>query len=323
MYRYFFIVSVVLNGVYCSSDYGTLVKDISLTPLNDADNGASIDKLPGTEAEIMTTDTKWEITSKDRIKGTMDMLINLDSSWGFDTNHISTIEITMYGSTPISKVDADLIVSFSVDSSEYFSTTIKLDNGVTGFGGNTISACTINSATPTAPLLLGNVNELVNDVNDNRLRLAKASAIVQPLLPKTAENEWPLKFTLTNDPINNFLFIKYEGTPQQKCGFQAFQTGKGLQIYLAADNAGEVHTFSQFDLKYYIDLKQCINNNQESELSENTLIIIFGMTVLIILLILNVINFINNNKYGKEMNYLSVKHVDDDFEAQPINVQNK
>ena len=65
-------------------------------------------------------------------------------------------------------------------------------------------------------------------------------------------NKWPVIFKLTNDPINNNLYMSYKGIQEQNCGFQAFDTNKGLQMYIAGGNAGQVHRLTQFDIKYYI-----------------------------------------------------------------------
>ena len=75
---------------------------------------------------------------------------------------------------------------------------------------------------------------------------------LQPLYPNN--EQWPLIFTLVNDPINNELFLTYEGIQAQNCGFgEAFDTNKGLQVYFAGDNAGEIHALKSFQIEYYTE----------------------------------------------------------------------
>ena len=119
------------------------------------DSGASVQILDVADTEIDASGD-WVITESSTTNGPMALLVNLNNDWGFDPNGISTIQITIDGKTEIGVGDRDMLVSFSVDSSKFFSVGLRMDNGADGFIPplNGISACD-NNTNPTQPLFAG------------------------------------------------------------------------------------------------------------------------------------------------------------------------
>ena len=138
---------------------GTFQKEASLTVSNSNDSGASIHLL---SHDTVINGSDWIITSNSTSHGPMDMLINLDNSWGFHPNNVSTLRIIMDGKTPISEYDRDLLASFSVNSSQYFSVHIRLDNR----HNNSIGVCDVDNH-PNQPLYSGISNKILHSPPKN------------------------------------------------------------------------------------------------------------------------------------------------------------
>ena len=185
--------------------------------------------------------------------------MNLDNTWGFHPNQVSSIRLTILSPTNISSNnsthDPDLSVTFSVNNNQFIVPMLKLD----GLSSNKIYPDCDTSSNPTQPIPRGDVKDCVDRIRCNaanrnsngtcnRPRSCKSTiglnfnnyTNMQPsnlmAIPQRLNN-FPLTLTLTNDPIKNQSFITLSAQDwngfQQGCGYgQSFDTDAGLQIYL-------------------------------------------------------------------------------------------
>ena len=95
-----------------------LQKTVTLTTRNINENGASVQILDTSDTII--NGSEWIIIESSSSSGPMDILVNLDNSFGFDSSRASQLEIIINGNTPIGVGNADMMVSFSVDQVNIF-----------------------------------------------------------------------------------------------------------------------------------------------------------------------------------------------------------
>eukprot|EP01084_Bolivina_argentea_P161783 281593_1 len=113
-------------------------------------------------------------------------------------------------------------------------------------------------------MAFGDVYNSVNtgtDSGGSRLGNAANGNIEQytDMLPPnygTVHNEWPLIFTMINNPIDNYVTFTYSNpsmiTEQyQSCGFSpSFTPLQGLDLFIAAEGINEQFNISSFDVLY-------------------------------------------------------------------------
>ena len=98
-------------------------RSVILTPSNSESDGASIsigDLNPDTTASSF----EWTIDTTTYIGS--NLILSLDDTWGFYAIDESVIDISIEGVSDASELD--LVLSFSIDADNYFSTLISMDN---------------------------------------------------------------------------------------------------------------------------------------------------------------------------------------------------
>eukprot|EP01084_Bolivina_argentea_P236121 397121_1 len=192
--------------------------------------------------------------------------LDLDTTWGFHPLKLSTIIFTMHGIIPVSVTDQDWLITFSVKSTEYFSTFIPVEPRAQNY---IVPNCS-DTQIETNSLLSGDVYTTVNNINSTDWN-ERVLGVGFPTRNVAGWNmkpnnwvanksiEYPIIYQLQNDPINNVLKITFT-TPtwesqnfRQICYYNSFTANEGLNIFIAGDDPGETYAVSMFDIKYYYD----------------------------------------------------------------------
>ena len=79
-------------------------------------------------------------------------------------------------------------------------------------------------------------------------------------------NEFPIIFTITNDPIDGFVLFEYknpsmdDASQYQQCGFSpSFDTEQGLNVFIAGSDYGVSFDISSIDVEYSYTLSSTAN----------------------------------------------------------------
>eukprot|EP01084_Bolivina_argentea_P245178 410556_1 len=205
---------------------------VILTPNQDTHIGASISIM--NSSNLVSTNTyknQWEVISP---SNEWFMKLHLNSLWGFDkhTNSIINIIIdspTILGPTTFNNI----IIGIKVPQSNKY---IALDLNYNGIN-KIIPTCDVSNE-PITSMKTMNTNEIIH-------KNISQSSIMLPL--SNGQNiAFPMTITLINYPkkstnnINGYSYIKYSCygfNVVQSCGFEPFDTEKGLDIYFALGNA--------------------------------------------------------------------------------------
>eukprot|EP01084_Bolivina_argentea_P081501 147570_1 len=226
---------------------------VELTPLNPIVNGASVILDPSNiNTDAIINNNEWQITSTSSVG--WQMLISLNNTWGFSKNMISTITLTIFGTSAVNAGDSDLRVAFSVNSSQYISTVYNMDNQYKSLllGNNTHATICDNSTTPTQNILVGDI-ENFGKIN-NRGYASPFTNILPQYSPGTGDNNnWPMIFKIVNNPLSDFMFFSVTNPQRediQQCGFgESFISNNGIQIFIGGDGNGEYLSFEKFRIE--------------------------------------------------------------------------
>ena len=109
----------------------TFIQSVDLTPINPAENGANASLITTYNSDTYIENNQWfiNISNTTSSQQGFNIQINLDESWGFHPTADSYIKLTMH--TPISllhTVDVDLFLTFSVNTQQYITLYLNLDN---------------------------------------------------------------------------------------------------------------------------------------------------------------------------------------------------
>ncbi len=266
------LLPILLPFTFLNPSITAIIKTVNLTTSNTNQTGAAISKSSTwTHPDVSVWNNLWNINvgDNDNSQRGYHLQIDLDNTWGFHPSKQSIISLTIYSTTtliPDSPIDLDLLLSFSVNNSQYITHWLAVDN--IGSNDNTIYPGCDTNTIPTQSLATGNIKECVESelcipIN-SALRDQKANggnsggtnARVEPdNLGHNKNNDWPITIQLINNPINNTLFTYIMepswGQWKQGCGFgEAFYSDLGLQIYIALDDAGETINITTFQIEY-------------------------------------------------------------------------
>eukprot|EP01084_Bolivina_argentea_P225291 380753_1 len=257
-----FVISNKLSGI--ESYLGmTPKKFVKLDPSNMNVDGVSVimDPYNSGTGLVQIVNNEWVITGNNN---EFQMEISLSNKFGFSDKYKSILQFTIYGTG--GTINLDPVISFSVDSNEYWSSLLMMDND----NKNRIIICD-TSDNPTEKLLTGNVKAKVQSVSK-----ALSDSVLDGSWgywkPRSAsssdDNAWPIIYKIVNDPILNEMFVSITNPKRlntQKCGFgQAFTADKGLQIYIGID-AGQTLKIKQFDV--VLELEESFNIKTSSSSS--------------------------------------------------------
>ena len=257
---------------YMLSSNAVIIKSVNLTSSNTNDNNAQI-SIGSSNVDCWTQSNEWRIDvcsfgsgcNSNTYQRGYHLEISLDNSWGFHPTKPSTISITMHSDTNLnSQSDLDLIATFSVNSNQYFSYFIALDER----NPNQIYPECIDANPPTQSIANGDVKSCVessycssagcSERDCKALGGSNHDTVFPSNTANNKDNAFPMTIALENDPISGESYTRIS-TPSwnewtQGCGFgEAFATNSGLQIYLALDDDGEQLQFQEFYITYSYD----------------------------------------------------------------------
>merc|ERR1719242_48931 len=144
-------------------------------------------------------------------------------------------------------MDRDILFSFIVNE-QYFTTMLRMDNT----GNNWIYPLCDTNILPSTPMMTDiddHLYETLSFSNDTH-QYVDMEPINQNI------NDFPIIFTITNDPINDFVQFEYSNpsmtiSQYQKCGFSpSFDTEQGLDLFIAGSDYGVSFDISSFDVVY-------------------------------------------------------------------------
>ena len=269
-----------------------VIKSTVLTTSNTDQHGATIEIQDDYNPDCTIINDLWTINVSEKADNLNQIWpqrgyhleINLDNTWGFDPNQVSSVRFTILSPTNISSnipsndsnYDLDLTVTFSVNNNQFVVPILRLDSAES----NKIYPACDTASNPTQLIPKGDVKDCVdrrvcNDANRNsggdcnRPRSCKSTigqdngnhTNMQPpnlnVIPQRLNN-FPLTLILTNDPIKDQSFLTLSTQDwngfKQRCGYgESFDTDAGLQIYLALDDGGEYIQFNEFHIQYLDD----------------------------------------------------------------------
>eukprot|EP01084_Bolivina_argentea_P058088 106065_1 len=249
---------VYINVFYPTESSDPYWKSTLLTPSNASQHGAVVGILHN-DAYVNTNNNVWTINTTTQIG--YPMSVSMNSSWGFHSNLTSTIQFTIDSTTNISPYDLDLSISFSINKQQFISMAIRLDNkNDTRIYPN----CSTRNA---VSIQSGDVTALVNaPYGHARFTKAMGNTVGYPMLPhdpfsNNHLNRFPLIFKLTNNPIQNKLYLSLTNPEwlnnhnnySQHCVYTSFKTGQGLDVYFGLDDIGEIMDITSIEIKYYYD----------------------------------------------------------------------
>eukprot|EP00483_Globobulimina_turgida_P013487 UN13512 len=203
----------------------TPTKSVILDTANTDVDGASVTLDVSGEATV--SNNEWVINrDSSTTQSALPMVVRLTNKWGFSSTKKSILTFTIYGTSPVSSWDSDIMLYFSVDSKEYWSSLHNMDNVFT----NRIYPQCGTSSHPTAGL--ASVVDIAS--------MTSGGGYWQPVYPISGDdNAWPLVFKIENDPVADTMFASVTNPHRidiQQCGFgQAFTPMRRLDIYINSD----------------------------------------------------------------------------------------
>ena len=169
----------------------------------------------------------------------------LDNPMVFHPTQITRLQIEIGSDSPIGVDSRDLLVTFSQNSSQYFTTFVSIDED----SDNEIyPKCNQTVATPLAT---GDIASIVSQNISNCDRYCKACQGTGDFIPPYIPNiQYPLTFIIENYPTENYMKFTCTnlGDTSRFCLYSAMIPNAPLDIYIAAEDVGE-----DFDITY-IDL---------------------------------------------------------------------
>ena len=253
--------NVIINDNYQN------MKSVILNATNSSLSGASVIMLK----DVTLTKQSWQIISTDGLSD-FHLKLALNKSWGFDPLYPSMLNITISGFMPVDQLQLiDLILSFSVNDAQYITTRIRMDNN----DSNEIYPACNNKI--ISLLGIGSINDIVSSsVSSSSVSQTRVDKSLNgdnkikwtPLSYPEYLNDFPITYTIYNDPINNMLYIMYTSNFNsffQDCLYSSFATNSGFDLYFALDDINQELYISSFDISYtYFPYPMTNQSNLES-----------------------------------------------------------
>ena len=158
-----------------------------------------------------------------------DLKLSLNNNvWSFHPTNCSSFTLEINGSTPIHSSDADFLIVFAVGNHQYFSYFVHLD--VTSIKSRIYPSLAIERGTIS-------VSSWISDTLTIPQRWDRISNNGQWIITSNwrSQAQWPLKFIITNDPINKqslfqFYHILLQFAMDYKFG-AAFRQSRNRYLY--------------------------------------------------------------------------------------------
>ena len=227
-----------MGSILIVSNSLSIFKTATLTPINPSDNGANITLSGGTNIY----NNAWELYDGTDNIG-VQLILTLDSSWGFHSNQVSTLilEVNADTNTQIDYGYHDLVVAFTQSpyTSSYFATRISMD-----LSDDHAMYPDTSWTQPTYPSSYANGDvqawiDCVCNGYDRWVKVTKNTNTFDWYLPAEPVGSRsvtsPLTFTLENHPKANYMTYSYwnPGASSRSCGYAALQGDKGMKVYFA------------------------------------------------------------------------------------------
>jgi len=239
---------VFLSTLFEASGYR---KNITVTPGNNDVDGAKVNVLK----DITETADSWDIVSSSK-SGSFALEISLNATWGFHPTLTSSVDIVLNSDTPTqASFDLDIVMSFSVNKAQYWSTQLRCDAG-TMYNHQIGPQCDVGVPPQSSSTLYSGDIKAWVEANPWVSRQSTSGAYTgnppDEWQPPRATINFPLHFRIENVPSENRMYVfNLQSTYSQSCGFaEAFQTDKGLQVYLHTDNSGESLSVQSVEIEY-------------------------------------------------------------------------
>eukprot|EP01084_Bolivina_argentea_P009843 18366_1 len=258
------LVSITILQTVHSQTSSYYYQSASLTTTNTYETGANITILK----DINIANNAWNTNVTDEIG--YHMLINLNNSWGFNPNVLSTLTLTVNGTTSMANDPRkDLIISFSVSNNQYFAIYLSID------GGN-------NKIYPRDnPLAIGDIKSIVDATflytyNTRQRKASNGTNFkghgMQPNVKTLGYNAWPLIIKIQNNPNTNTVNVTLTNPSLSITPFKqttqfltSFTPNSGMQIYIAGDQPSDASiAITQFTLEYTYNFTMNPTNNPTS-----------------------------------------------------------
>eukprot|EP00486_Rosalina_sp_Unknown_P004095 CAMPEP_0201575982 /NCGR_PEP_ID=MMETSP0190_2-20130828/21495_1 /ASSEMBLY_ACC=CAM_ASM_000263 /TAXON_ID=37353 /ORGANISM="Rosalina sp." /LENGTH=552 /DNA_ID=CAMNT_0048006293 /DNA_START=50 /DNA_END=1708 /DNA_ORIENTATION=+ len=235
----------------------TSFKTVSLQPVNENESGAFVEKLSSNE--VSQSDNQWTISPVPVNKqGGWIIGLHMDNTWGFNSSYPSQITIDIIGnnSSPDPSDQFDhLIFSFAINSTQYWSVGLRMDNSAM----NQMYPGIVNGTN----IAYGDIYQMfISGASKERWFKAVGPGSWQNMVPQPAEmldlNQWNLKFIIYNDPTKNNAIFQYTNTfmatirQSQGKNFSNLIENEGLDVYITSDDSGKSLTISEFKITYDI-----------------------------------------------------------------------
>merc|ERR1719461_523123 len=188
----------------------------------------------------------------------VDMQIKLDSTWGFDANYPSTLQLYIQGATSTQTYndDGEILFMFAVGDN-YFAQMISLDRRK-----STYKECPRSFE----PLINRNLDEMIGSVSPDRYHRFCKNAVsvaindaldewdnVSSFYKQSAQ--WPMTITITNDPLANTTSYTWTDSmiiPNKVSSHytSAIAANEGISIYLSGESPNEDFQIFSIDAIY-------------------------------------------------------------------------
>ena len=220
-------------------------KDVTLDAQTPSQNGGSISYNSDT-VSVSGTDYNINVQTQNGY----DMKLSLDESWGFTSTVNSSTILTIDGSTNPSHHDCDFMIVFSVGDSQYLSYFTHLDDHNVKNKMYT-SMSTLQTIEPVSQWIIDNIPDQRYNRISNNGQWFNVKWRKQVL--------WPLKFIITNDPINNKCYFEFYHNETVSLAQQwtldgSFVANQNMDVYIMGDSRHEQFTISSLNIQLIHEL---------------------------------------------------------------------
>eukprot|EP01084_Bolivina_argentea_P181419 313323_1 len=251
-------VNNIMTFQFDFSNYETMItglcnadKYATLDTINSVNNDASVilDPEGVGNSEVSISNNEWNILAN--TYESWSMSVSLNNQWGFSSTQTSIIIFTIYGTTPFTSIDMDMITSFSVNNQQYVSSLLQNAVGEGNWFG---PSCDISIYPLSTLMYHGDIETaILTGSGDRHARSGSDAGFWEPY---GSDNGWPIIFTIENNPIYNIMKISVSNPVTnsiQKCGFsEAFIADQGLDLFIGLHNYGEQMSIERFDVELYL-----------------------------------------------------------------------
>ena len=227
-----------------------IIKTATSNPLHPSSDGVVTSII--TPSDVLLAPHSWSIDVKTEFN--FQLHLGIDSSFGFHPNTTSTLQITVNSNvsmpTEVPATDRDILFSFVV-SDQCFTAMLRMDNA----GNNWIYPLCDTNMPPSTQMMSDIDDHLYETLAFSNSTTEEQYADMKPVGQNI--NEFPIIFTITNDPINDFVLFEYKNPSMdasshyQQCGFSpSFDTEQGLNVFIAGSDYGVTFDISSVDVAY-------------------------------------------------------------------------